>query len=88
MEDDINDRYDPDRWMALGKNLCDFRSGGQEADLFYAAHPELGQRVARWRSIMADTVHKAWKERNEPVSEEELREMWRSITTKPPQKLR
>jgi hypothetical protein len=77
--ENLDDRYDPDRWMASGKNLRDFLSGGQEAELYYAAHPELGQGVARWRAIMSDKVHKTWKELNEPVTEEETREIWRSI---------
>jgi hypothetical protein len=78
--ENLDDRYDPDRWMASGKNLADFLSGGSEAELYYAAHPELGQRVARWRTIMADKVHKAHIELNERVSEEQLREIWRSVT--------
>jgi hypothetical protein len=78
--ENLDDRYDPDRWMASGKNLCDFRPGGREAELYYTAHPKLGQRVARWWTIMTDKAVKAWKEENTRLSEEEIREIWRSIT--------
>ena len=79
--ENLDDRYDPDRWMASGKNLADFLSGGSEAELYYAAHPELGQRVARWRTIMAEKNRKAFIERTGPLlSEEQLREIWRSVT--------
>jgi hypothetical protein len=76
--ENLDDRYDPDRWMASGKNLGDFLPKGPSADQHYAAHPELHQRVARWWILMADTVIKRYKELDEYVSEEELREMWRS----------
>jgi hypothetical protein len=54
MDDDLNDKYDPDRWMALGKDLRDFRTGGPEADQFYEAHPELRQYVKRWWSMVVE----------------------------------
>jgi hypothetical protein len=81
---DLDDRYDPDRWLASGKNLGDFLSGGPEAKKYYEAHPELGQRVAQWRHVMTDRYVKANRERNEQVTEEDLREIWRSIKTKLP----
>lgn len=64
--------------MALGKDLQGFVSGGPEADEYYAAHPELGRRVAQWRAIWTPKAIEARK-RN-MGSEEELREIWRSIT--------
>ena len=79
---DLDDRYDPDRWLASGKNLGDFLSGGAEAKKYYEAHPELGRRVAQWRTTMADRAFKARRERNEPITEEELREIWRSVKMK------
>ena len=82
--ENLDDRYDPDRWMAAGRNLMDFLSGGPEAERYYAAHPELGRRVAEWRNIVCDKATKARKELNEPIGEADVREVWRSITTKPP----
>jgi hypothetical protein len=77
--ENLDDRYDPDRWMASGKDLGNFLSSGPEAEQYYAAHPKLGQRVARWRTIVSDESLKARKERNEWVSEQRLRKLWRSI---------
>ena len=78
--DDLNDRFDPDRWMALGRNMRDFLSGGPEAELFYATYPELGRDVERWRRMMAEASYRFAIERDiEPVAEEDLRDMWQAI---------
>jgi len=59
MEDDPNDLYDPDRWMALGRDLGHFRPGGPEAELFYAAHPELRDYVWRWWRVVSQVSYRA-----------------------------
>ena len=80
MEDDPNDRYDPDRWMVLGRDLGDFRPGGPEAELFYAAHPELREHVWRWWGMMTDVSIRAAVIRDvAPLTEEERRELWQAI---------
>jgi uncharacterized protein YodC (DUF2158 family) len=75
-----DDRYDPDRWMASGKNLGDFLPDGPGASQYYTSHPELGERVKRYWAIMCDAVSRAHQERNEFLVEEDLRELWRSTT--------
>lgn len=80
MEDDPNDLYDPDRWMALGRDLGHFRLGGPEAELFYAAHPELREYVWRWWRMATDVGFRASFIRDiAPATEEDLREMWQAV---------
>jgi hypothetical protein len=80
MHDDPNDRYDPDRWMALGRDLRDFRSGGSEANLYYEAHPELGRYVWRWWNMVVQASHRAAYERDISIpAEEDLRAFWRVV---------
>ncbi|WP_271612916.1 hypothetical protein [Bradyrhizobium sp. CCBAU 21362] len=80
MTDDLRNQYDPDRWMALGRNLRDFRSGGPEAEAFYATDPELGRDVERWRWMMAEASYRASMERDiERVVEDDLRDMWDAV---------
>ncbi len=60
-----NDLYDPDRWIALGRDLIHFLVGGPEAELFYAAHPELREYVWRWRRMVThvgyrSAVYREW----------------------------
>jgi hypothetical protein len=82
MHDDLNDRFDPDRWMALGKNLRDFRPGGPAADVFYEAHPKLRQYVKRWWSMTVEVSYRAaWFRDISPPTEEDLREMWRVVSS-------
>jgi hypothetical protein len=68
----LDDRYDPDHWMASGENLGDFLPRGPGAEQYYAAHPELGQRVERYWATMCDAVRRAHHERNEFLVEEDL----------------
>jgi hypothetical protein len=80
MDDDPNDRYDPDRWMGLGRDLKHFRPGGPEADLFYEANPELGRYVWRWWNMLVQASHRAaWERDISPPAEEDIREMWRLV---------
>jgi hypothetical protein len=80
MDDDPNNRYDPDRWMALGRDLKHFSPGGPEADLFYEAHPELGRYVWRWWNMLVQASHRAaWERDIPPPAEEDIREMWRVV---------
>jgi hypothetical protein len=80
MDHDLNDRYDPDRWMALGKDLRDFRPGGPEADFFYEATPELRKYVKRWwRMIVEVSYRAAWYKDISPPTEEDLRDLWRVV---------
>jgi len=78
--EELDDLYDPDRWMASGKNLGDFRPRGPGAEQYYAARPELGQRVERYWATMCDAVRRVYKERNEFLVEDDLRELWRTTT--------
>jgi hypothetical protein len=80
MDDDLNDRYDPDRWMALGRDLQHFRPGGPEADLFYKAHPELGRYVWRWWNMLVQVGYRAgWIRDISPPTEEDIRKLWRVV---------
>jgi len=80
MEDDPNDRYDPDRWIALGRDLRHFRPGGPEAELFYAAHPELREYVWRWWGMVCQVSYRAAIIRDvPPLTEEDLREIWQAV---------
>ena len=80
MHDLLSDRYDPDRWMALGKDLQHFRPGGQDAELFYEAHAELRERVWRWWNLVSQASHRAAYERDIPIpNEEDFRDMWRAV---------
>lgn len=80
MEGDPDDRYDPDRWMTLGRNLGDFRPGGPEAELFYAAHPELGEYVWRWWRMVTHVSYRADVVRDvDRLTEEDLREIWQAV---------
>jgi hypothetical protein len=74
----LDERYDPEHWMASGKNLVDFLPTGPGAEQYYAAHPELGQRVKRYWATMSDATIRARRERNEFLVEEDLRALWRS----------
>ena len=80
MDDDLNDRYDPDHWIALGRNLQHFRPGGSEAELFYAAHPELQEYVWRWWRMVTHAGYRSAVYRDvDRLTEEDLREMWQAV---------
>lgn len=80
MEDDPNDLYDPDRWMAVGRDLGHFRPGGPEAELFYAARPELRDYVWRWWRMVTHVGYRAAVIRDvDRLTEEDLREMWQAV---------
>ena len=83
MADDLRDLYDPDRWMTLGRNMRDFLSGGPEGEAFYAAHPELGRDVVRWRRMMAEASWRAAVEQSiGRVDEEDLLGMWQAVRSR------
>jgi hypothetical protein len=80
MGNEPHDLYDPDRWMALGRDLVHFRPGGPEAELFYAAHPELRDCVWRWWRMVSDVGYRAAIIRDvAQLTEEDLREIWQAV---------
>jgi hypothetical protein len=80
MNDDPYDRYDPDRWLAQGKDLQHFRAGGPDAELFYDAHPELRRRVWRSWNMVVQASHRAAYERDVSIPvEDDFRDLWRVV---------
>jgi hypothetical protein len=78
--ENLDDRYDPDRWMASGKTCATSILAGGKRNY-------ITQHIQNLANVLRDGAPsrlrkflKAWKELNTRVSDEELREVWRSIT--------
>lgn len=81
MNDDPRDRFDPDRWIALGRNLKDFGPlSSPEAELFYSNHPTLWKQVQRWWYMVARvSIRAAEVDDVDRLKEEDVREMWEAV---------
>jgi hypothetical protein len=81
MDDDPHDRFDPDRWIALGRDLKHFGPiSSPEATLFYSNHPTLAKQVWRWWNMVATvSIRRAEYDDVDRLTEEDMREMWQAV---------
>jgi hypothetical protein len=77
----LEKRFDPDVWLHSGKNLLDWRIPPMTDEItiaYYSDHPELGDRVGRYLTRLAQMGGGGDQTIGQSLTEQEVRAVWNS----------